>query len=260
METVVSADGTQIGFDRVGSGPPLVLVHGTAGSRGRWGAVLDHLAAGFEVVDIDRRGRGASGDAEDYALAREVEDILAIIDSLDAPVNLLGHSFGGIVALETALLTDKLARLILYEPPVAAPNTAESQAHNRRLAELAAADDADGVLTTFLRDSVGVPEPAIDQMRQSPSWPHRLATAQTLPREHRAVIEYTVQPERFVEMSTPTLLLLGGASPPVFVESTRAVDAALPDSRVVELPGQQHAAMDTAPELFVQEVLAFLQP
>lgn len=56
----------------------------------------------------------------------------------------------------------------------------------------------------------------------------------------------------------PTLLLLGGDSPAFFRASTEAAHAALPDAWMVELPGQQHAAMDTAPDLFVREVLAFL--
>jgi pimeloyl-ACP methyl ester carboxylesterase len=54
------------------------------------------------------------------------------------------------------------------------------------------------------------------------------------------------------------LLLRGGDSPPLFRQAVEAVDAALPDSRVVILPGQQHVAMDTNPELFVREVLGFL--
>ena len=56
----------------------------------------------------------------------------------------------------------------------------------------------------------------------------------------------------------PTLLLLGGASPPVFAAATEALAEALPDARVVVLPGQGHAAMDTATDLFTTEVVRFL--
>ena len=78
-ETVASADGTPIAVWRSGNGPPLVLVHGTAADHSRWAPVLPALAARFTVLAVDRRGRGASGDARDYALEREAEDVAAVI-------------------------------------------------------------------------------------------------------------------------------------------------------------------------------------
>ena len=69
---------------------------------------------------------------------------------------------------------------------------------------------------------------------------------------------YSLNAESFASLQVPTLLLLGGDSPPLFRQAIEAIDSGLPDSRVVILPGQQHAAMDTNPELFVKEVLHFL--
>jgi pimeloyl-ACP methyl ester carboxylesterase len=86
----------------------------------------------------------------------------------------------------------------------------------------------------------------------------RLAAAHTLPRELRAHQGYRFDATRFQAMATPTLLLLGGDSLAFFRASTEAIAATLPASRTAVLPGQQHTAMDTAPELFVREVLAFL--
>lgn len=258
VQTVSSRDGTPIAFETIGSGPGLVLVHGTAGSRGRWGAALPMLATQFTVYMMDRRGRGDSGDAPAYAFEREFEDVAAVIDAVEAPVSLLGHSFGAIAALEAALLTDVIDKMILYEPPLAASNTRESQRANADLEAKLAAGDLESVVTTFLRDIAGMPEAAIDRMRGAPSWEARLAAAHTLPREHRAVSEYELQPGRFSGLEVPTLLLLGGASPALYATSVRMIDEALPNSQVVVLPGQQHVAMDTAPDLFVNEIATFL--
>ena len=90
------------------------------------------------------------------------------------------------------------------------------------------------------------------------AWPARVAAAHTLPRELRAHEGYRFRAERFQRLKTPTLLLVGGDSPDFFKAAIATVNAALLNSRVLVLPGQQHIAMDTAPELFVSEVLAFL--
>src|SRR3712207_4932451 len=103
---VVSSDGSRIGFERVGEGRPLVLVHGSTADRSRWAPVVPALAQRFEVVLVDRRGRGLSrAEADgDYAIDREAEDLVAVADAVGegAPVGVVGHSFGGLVALEAA--------------------------------------------------------------------------------------------------------------------------------------------------------------
>ena len=115
---VVSADGTAIAVWRSGAGPPLVLVHGTVADHGRWAPVLPAFEAQFTILNLDRRGRGQSGDAPEYSLEREYEDLVAVIESLDDDVYVLGHSYGGVCALEAALRTDRILKLVLYEPPL----------------------------------------------------------------------------------------------------------------------------------------------
>ena len=73
-----------------------------------------------------------------------------------------------------------------------------------------------------------------------------------------AVDRYELDTEHIKELSVPTLLLLGSESPDFFGEGIEIIDTAVSDSRVVILSGQAHGAIDTAPELFVKEVVGFL--
>ncbi len=114
--TVTSVDGTPIAYWRSGEGPPLVQVHEAPADHGRWAPVLPAFEQRFTVCAVDRRGRGGSGDSEDHAIEREFEDIAAVVDSLGEPANVLGHSYGVLCALEAALLTRNVLKLVLYEP------------------------------------------------------------------------------------------------------------------------------------------------
>ena len=257
MHTITSRDGTTIAYERTGSGPPLILVHGAGGFHGRWAAVLPALSAEFTVCAIDRRGRGASGDSDRYEIEREYEDVASIVESIGEPVNLFGHSFGAICALEATLLTDRVETLILYEPPITAPSAPAEI--SSRLEAMLEAGDREGVLEVFLAEIARIPEAEIRQMKESPAWPARVAAAHTMLREGEAVSEYRFDAGRFAGMKVPTLLMVGGDSPALYRESVQMIDEALPESRITRLPGQQHVAMDTAPDLFARELLAFLR-
>lgn len=150
MQTVTSKDGTHIAFWCSGSGPPLVLVHGTSASHTRWAPVLGLLEQHFSVCAIDRRGRGESGDANAYAIEREFEDVAAVVDALGESVHLLGHSYGAICALEAALLTQNIRTLILYEPPIPVEDVPiYPECIIERLQMLLDAGDREGVVSTF---------------------------------------------------------------------------------------------------------------
>ncbi|MEV6282286.1 alpha/beta hydrolase [Kribbella sp. NPDC051770] len=82
MENVASADGTQIAYERSGRGTPLVLIGGALCDRSITRPLARALEDDFTVVSYDRRGRGDSGDTTPYAVAREVEDLAAVITAL----------------------------------------------------------------------------------------------------------------------------------------------------------------------------------
>jgi pimeloyl-ACP methyl ester carboxylesterase len=257
-DTFVSKDGTPIACFRSGSGSPLVLVHGGTADHARWAPVLPAFEKHFTVYSCDRRGRGASGDAAVYAIEREFEDVAAIVDGLGGPVDLLGHSWGALCSLEASARVKNLRRLVLYEPPIPAGMPIYPPGIADRLQGMLDAGDREGVISTFLREVPRVPPEQLARMQAAPAWPHRVAAAHTIVRELKAHEGYTFDAGRFLDVRTPTLLLLGGASPPFFKAATDRVHEALQSSRVVVLPDQQHVAIDTATDLFAGEVLKFL--
>ena len=118
-------DGLDLAHAEYGTGdPPLLLLHGFTGSSLDWVDVIDELAAGRRVVAYDQRGHGDStntGKAGSYTFDRLAADLLHVIDGCGlAPLDLLGHSMGGIVAMKLALAQpDRLRSLILMDTAAA---------------------------------------------------------------------------------------------------------------------------------------------
>jgi pimeloyl-ACP methyl ester carboxylesterase len=256
-ETVSSPDGTPIAVWRSGAGPPLVLVHGTAADHTRWAPVVPALGERYTVLAVDRRGRGASGDAGRYAIEREYEDVAAVVEWAGSEVDVIGHSHGAWCALEACLLTAKVRRLVLYEPPMGVVVGEPDQI--ARLEQLTAAGETDELVAYFMQAFAGLPPEQVELLRTLPAWQARVAAAGTIAREERASREYVFEPGRFRELRVPALLLSGGASPPAFAAALELIRGALPDCRLVVMPGQSHAAMDTGTQLFLDEVLSFLE-
>lgn len=156
MQTVSSKDGTMIALWKSGSGPPLVLIHGSTADHTRWNPILPDLEQRFTVYAVDRRGRGKSTDSSEYAVEREFEDVVAVVDSIDKPVNLLGHSFGALCCLEAPLLTEKINRLILYEPQAPGVKLMSIDAANK-IQQLLNAGDRDGALGVYMLEVGKIP-------------------------------------------------------------------------------------------------------
>ena len=258
MEQIISKDGTVIGFRRSGAGKPLVLVHGTTADHSRWNPISPRLEQHFTVYAMDRRGRGGSTDSPDYDIKREAEDVAAVVEAIGEPTFILGHSHGAVCSLEATQLTDKVSRLILYEPPIPTGRPQYPPGIPDQIQALVDGGDLEAGLELFFREVVKMPEYELVAYRQLPVWKVRVQLTPTIPREMRIDRTYSFNAEKFASLQVPTLLLLGGDSPPIFQQAVELVDSTLPNSQAVILPGQQHIAMDTNPELFLREVLHFL--
>jgi pimeloyl-ACP methyl ester carboxylesterase len=260
---VRSRDDTPIAVFSSGDGPPLVLVHGATADHTAFRVVGPMLGASFTVHAIDRRGRGASGDAPAYSIEREFEDVAAAAQTLAAttegPVDVFGHSYGGRCALGAALLTDAIRRVISYE---GAPTPPGSSYHppgiEARLRERLAAGDRDGALATFLSEVVGMSAADLAAYQADPIWLVRAAAAGTILRELEAEADPAASLDRLATVRQPVLQLLGGESLPVFRDATVALDKRLADGHVVVIGGARHAAHHTHPDQVVEAVRAFL--
>jgi pimeloyl-ACP methyl ester carboxylesterase len=259
METTRSADGTTIAFTRSGSGPALVLVHGGLSDHRAASALLPYLDPHFTVYAFDRRGHGASGKAGQYAVAREVEDVAAVLSEAGPPRHLFGHSSGAVLALEAALRGLPIATLALSEPPFILdgdrPRPPADLAD--RLAALVVANDPEAALATFLREGMALPEEAVDQIKASPQWGEWLTVADTVVHDVRIVDQAILPYDRLPGLKTPTLVLQGGASPAWMRAGTAALAKALPEGRLAVLDGQGHAAAREAPQLLAAELVRF---
>jgi pimeloyl-ACP methyl ester carboxylesterase len=260
MHTILSTDQTVIAYEQTGSGTPLLLVHGTNGDHTHWKLVLPYLNPYFTVYRMERRGRGQSGDAPDYTLQREFEDVTALAGVIGEPVDILGHSFGAACVLGAARLVPNLRRMILYEPPMLqAQQSPQRAVLLGRMEQMLERGENAQVVITLLRDMLNLPQPMIDRIQTLPNWADQVAAAHTIPRELRQSHGYVPSLADLEHINVPTLFLLGEHSPVFFRQTTETLQAHLPHSQITVLPGQQHSAMLTAPELFAGEVVKFLE-
>jgi pimeloyl-ACP methyl ester carboxylesterase len=260
---VTSADGTRIGYRTSGDGPPVVLVHGALADHTTMARVVPLLAPHVTVHAVDRRGRGASGDGAEYSIEHEYSDVAAVVDAVaaeaGAPVTLYGHSYGARLALGAALRTSAVARLCLYEPAFRGAVGYGADVLER-LDALVSAGRAEQAVECAFTEVVGVSEADLAGLRALPSWPGRVAAAATIPRELRIGAVVPFDPQQYRDLAVPTLVLVGELSNAGQRGVCAAVVAALRDARSATLPGQEHMAQMTAPELVARELLAWAVP
>jgi pimeloyl-ACP methyl ester carboxylesterase len=259
MEKSISKDGTSIAYLKQGDGPPLVLVHGAGVVAKNWMPVMPALAENFTVYAMERRGRGESGDIEPYDIEREYDDIAAVIESIDQPVNLLGHSFGGILTLEAALLSRNVRKLLLYEPPLNLPDVQIMPGGLSDPTEKLINDGLKEEALIFFYESIGIPHSEIELMQTLPDWDERVASAHTLPREIGEIEQHVFDVEKFTRFPHKTLFLIAGDDPEFWDGILHVLNQALVDFSTEILPGQGHFAMMTAPDLFVNALMVFFK-
>jgi pimeloyl-ACP methyl ester carboxylesterase len=253
LNSVVSRDGTVIGFESLGEGPPLVFVHGATADRTRWAPIRERFTGRFTVHTVDRRGRGLSTDeAETYSLRSEGEDVAAVVEAVGGGVHLVGHSYGALCSLEAALLTDAIGRLTLYEPPMQTPGYDVISPEG--FEALKAATEPEVVLETFFRETLGLSQTALDAMKGTPIWRARVAAAHTVVREVAEVRRFEPT-DRLAKITVGVRLLLGTESTAYLHAVTKALAARIDGATIVDLHGQAHQAMDFDPDQFVAAVL-----
>ena len=270
--TIRSGDGTVIAYHSVGRGPGLVVVGGVLSAGSDYMALADALAGEFEVHVMERRGRPGSGpQRQDHNLDDECAD-LAAVAATTASAAVFGHSFGGLVVLETARRRPIFDEVFVYEPGV--PIRGQLRAgwlddYQRRLER----GDRRGAFAWMVKSAGFAPA----ALAATPVWYVRLVLRfairgqkwATMDRLLEAnLVEHRLQasldapsPERFSAITSRTVLLGGAKSPdsisgPLLDE----IAAAIPSSEVAVLPGLGHLAPQEQPARVASAILAHRDP
>lgn len=243
-----STDGTRIAYESSGAGPALIIVDGALCYRefGPSRGLAEQLADRFTVTCYDRRGRGESGaGVAPYDVAREVEDLTAVIDAAGGHASVVGFSSGGSLALEAARQGATIDRIGVYESPFVVDGT--HAANDPRLPErtqtFVDAGRRGEAVKLFMR-TVDVPAPFIALMRFMPAWKKLTGVAHTLPYDLSFVVEHQqgrpLPSGYYDKVTAQTLVMAGGKSPEWMRNAQAAIAGAVPQARLETLPGQTH--------------------
>lgn len=240
--TVTSHDGTRIAYERVGTGPNLVVVAGALGAKDL--PYMRNYVRAFEphftVINYDRRGRGESTDTQPFAVQREIEDLEALTQAV-GPSHVFGLSSGAVLVLEAAASGVPMQSAIAFEPPymVGEHRTPAHAEYEPRVKALIAEGRRDDALKLFMR-TVGVPGFMLAIMRILPLWKKLRATAHTLPYDAAAMNGFKPPQKRLAAIRTPTLAVFGEKTPPSLKDATRFVAKNVPGAELRSLPKQSH--------------------
>ncbi len=254
---VVSRDGTTIVYEQRGSGQPLILVDGAFCHRGfgPMPKLAPLLAQHFRVTSYDRRGRGASGDTPPYAVEHEIEDLQALLEEAGGSAFLYGASSGAMLGIRAAASGLAFERIAIYEPPLALAGSPPPLPPDRvaEIIQMVREGRRGDAVKTFMR-MVGVPAIALPMMRIMPGvWSKLTAAVHTLPYDFAIQGDTSggkpLPPELGQAMASihvPTLVGVGGKSPPYLHHAAKTVASAIPGATSRVVAGQTHNVSEKA--------------
>lgn len=250
MPTVTSKDGAKISYDvkgpNDGKAPVLILIAGATQHRAVdevTPKMADMLAKRFTVINYDRRGRGESTDGGKYAVAREIEDIAALIATVGGRASLYGMSSGTVLAVEAAAALPNIDKVAGYEPPVDLDQPSEESWNGVREMEALAAKGQGGAMMEKFMGDIGMPPDHLEGFKQSPVWPAYESVGHTIAYDFRIMAEATDGnrfPERWRNITAKVLIINGDASYPFMAAGADAVAKAIPGARRKTLKGYGH--------------------
>lgn len=262
---VASSDGTTIGYRWIGTGPGLVILHGATRASQHYLGLAQGLAHSYTVYIPDRRGRGLSGAyGEDYSVAKEIEDLRALLHKSGADL-VFGHSAGGLIALEAALVLP-IRKLAVYEPGVSINNSfptawlpAYQQALNQDASVRAMAISLKGLRLHWMSTLPHWVLMLFARLILSGSDGREMAALlPTLIRDAHEIQRFDSTYERYQQIAIATLLLGGTKSPDYFVKALRILAQTIPYAQLIQFPKLDHNAPDlNAPEMVAAELAQF---
>jgi pimeloyl-ACP methyl ester carboxylesterase len=239
-----SKDGTRIAFEKTGSGPAVIVISGALSHRALYRDQLlpAKLSEHFTVYLYDRRGRGESTDVQPYAVAREIEDIDALLDDAGGSGYLYGVSSGGALALQAAakLGSTKVTKLAIYDAPYG-QETEDFARQKQHISELARTGERGEAAAVFM-SAIGTPPEALDAMKRSPEWEAIKKMDFTLAYDYAVLGDGDVPQEIVKTIRVPTLVMNGEKSLDFMGPAADRIAALVPQSQRKILKGQAHQA------------------
>jgi pimeloyl-ACP methyl ester carboxylesterase len=249
MDTVTSADGTRIAYDRYGEGPAVILVSGALGYRRfkNFEQIAAALSEHCAVINYDRRGRGDSGAAGPVSVQHEIDDLAALIDAAGGRASLVGFSSGGAVALRAASTEIGVEKLVVYETPFKTDPEAKypRDDYGAVLEQIVAEGDPMRAAKHFMRNGIGMPGPLVALMPLMPGFKPFAANGLTLTFDYAALGDQNMhgrplQADEWAGVTCPTLVVHGSKTYPGLKRASKALAEVLPNPTPHELPGQSH--------------------
>lgn len=241
MRKVVSRDGTTIAYEKVGSGPPIVLLNGAFRDHTIFDQLVPELAPHCTTYVYDRRGRGDSGDSPAYAVEREIEDLEAVIGEAGGQAVVFAGSCGANLALEAAMAGAPITKLALHEPYYRTEGYPKPPSDFMENLRAMLADEKRGEASEyFLSELLGLPADVVAEWRQGPLWATNEANAHTLVYDTAICGDYNVPFERLANLRTPTLVLNSDGTSDWLRAAARTTATALPNGWGMQLPGTWH--------------------
>ncbi|MBS4174679.1 alpha/beta hydrolase [Bacillus sp. FJAT-49736] len=267
MNSVISKDGTRIVYDKIGEGPALILVAGAFSYRKfpQQVQLANLLSKHFTVYNYDRRGRGDSGDSLPYDIAREIEDLQALVEEAGGVAYVWGLSSGAALAL---LATEKgvnITKLVLHEPPfvVKAADPKPPKDFLKHTTDLIVAENRAEAVKYFMTKGMGAPSFVVGMMRMMPGvWSRLLDIAHTLPYDAALLDGYMdgkpLPSEQWKNVKIPTLVMEGTESPTSLRHSAQELAGVLPNAQLISKKGLGHTKKLNI-KMISAELTAFLQ-
>jgi pimeloyl-ACP methyl ester carboxylesterase len=256
-------------YELSGSGPPLVLVHGSWGDHHNWDLVVPTLSESFQVLTYDRRGHSASERPETQgSVFEDADDLAALVEQLGlAPAHIGGNSFGAAITLRAASRRPDIFRtLIAHEPPLFPllagtdfqPALEEVQRRIGAVVELLAAGDHEAGARLFV-ETVGFGEGAWEGQLTPEMRATFVHNAPTFLDETRDPDSLMMDLDALGGFAKPSLLTSGTTSPPFFAPVVDMVAAAIPGAQRTTIAGADHVPHVSVPDRYVELVTTFVE-
>ena len=256
--SVISKDGTIIGYRQLGHGPAVVVLHGAMESAQSHVQLAEALADSFTVYLPDRRGRGLSGPyRKDHSIETDVQDMDAVLAKTDAH-DVVGVSSGAVIWLQAALTLPAIRKAVIFEPPLPINGSLPTDFVQRYEREIAQGEVAAALVSAMKGTQMGppifniVPRGLLERLTRTIMASEEKKAgnddvtmrmlAPTLHYDFQLATEMEGALERFKAIRAEVLLLGGSKSPAYLKAGLDALQKVLPDVTRVELPGVGHGA------------------